>query len=253
MSTLLTRSQFYFGHLMTSLNQNFDFKEGSDEFTAILPLGDMTLNEFVDELETQMNLVGGQVYTITLNRTTRVITIAAPGTFEIRIDGPFAGTSGWLLAGFNANRTGSNSYVGNIGSGSKYETQYKFFKYLSPDDMRVLESSAVTQSARGDVQVISFGDGRRMECEIKPITNLDLENEGFNFNATGLADARTFLDYITRKSKVEFMPDVADPETYYEILLDSTDYDKNGTGFALKNIAPDMYTSGLLKWRGVIR
>jgi hypothetical protein len=79
-----------------------------------------------------------------------------------------------------------------------------------------------------------------------------LDPPDFYQNANGLADARSFLDYLITKAKVEFMPDRDTPNTFHNVLLEGTEYDKDGTAYKLKNITRDVYTTGLLKFRGVI-
>ncbi len=256
MSTLNTRSSFYYGHTVTTSNRYINFSEdGTEELTAILALDDYTLTEFCAEVERAMNAAGGQTYTVTFSRTTGVVTITGAGTFQLWIaTGTYASSAAFTLLGFTGvvNLTGAAFYAGNARSGSVYTTQWRLEMYISPDDWKVLESSTVNVSAKGLVQVINFGEGSRMQCNITMITNVNRPgNSGFNHNASGLADARTFMRYLMTKAKVEFMPDYATPATFFSLLLDSSPAEKDGTGFILKNLAVDVYETGKLVFREV--
>ncbi len=255
MSTLITRSVFYYGHLVSSQNQMFDFLEGATPRVAIMSIGDKTLSEFAEELAQIMTLSGTQDYTAVVDRTTGVITLSAAGVFTPQpTGGPNEGTSGWPLAGFTVNPASLVSQVGDARSGLQYVCQYKLFNYIALEDYEVLEQASVNQSAQGQVQVISFGDGRRMECDIRMITNENLANQtGFNYNPAGENNARAFMKYITNKHKIEFMPNEAVRSTYSEVQLDSTPQDRMGTAYSLRNMAYGVYMTGRLVFREVIR
>lgn len=253
MSQITTLSQFYFGHTITTSNRKVSFSEGGGELIGSLPVGDYTLTEYAAALALAMSQVGGQTYTGAVNRTTRKITISASGTFSIlAATGTTLGTTTLTLAGFTTtDRTGTNTYEGDIGSGSAYKCQYPFDQYQSIEDYQLLESATVNVSAKGIVQTISFGNGARMQCNIRLITNLDCpKNSPFFFNATGIVNARTFLSYLITKAKVEFMPDIASPATFFSVLLETTPSDKDGTQYILNNMGvPDFYETGKLLFR----
>ncbi len=74
-------------------------------------------------------------------------------------------------------------------------------------------------------------------------------------NPTGLADALSFLGYISQKKKFEFVPDVLAPSTYYRVILEKAPDYSSGTGFKLKELfgqnLPDIYETGIFTLRVV--
>lgn len=259
MSYLPKLSVFYYGILITKANQNMNFDEGGGELTAVLPIGDYTHSEIVVEIAKAFTLAGAQDYTCTFNRTTRKITIAAPLTFDLLTNtGSQVGTSPWTLFGYNtaADQTGAITYTAANAAGSEYRPQIILGDYIQPEDYEVKESAVVSMSTNGIVQTLQFGDGQRMQCNIRGATDLtnQLTNDLFYENATGVADFRTFMKYLITKSKIEFMPDVDTRSTFHKLLLESTPADKSGTKFTIKNMdgAQKHFESGTLMFRKVI-
>lgn len=253
MSQINTLSLFYYGQTITYQNQFLDFDEGGSVFTAILVPDAYTLTTFAQHVADQMTAYGGQTYSVAVDRTTRKLTISAAGTFNLRCaTGPNIGTAPWSLMGFSAtDRTGTDSYQGQSGSGSVYQTQYPMDKYISLDDKQVLETPTVNTSASGVVWAVNFGIGRRMEAQIRVITNkTGLNNTPFFSNASGYANAQAFMQYLMTKAPVEFIPDVSDPTTFDSILLDGDDIDKTGMGYGLVGMgAPGFFQTGKLLFR----
>ena len=256
MSKITTRSKFYYGHRVTFLNRSLDFKEGAGpELQATLKVGDYTITEFALEVARALNVAGGQTYTVTFNRDTRVITVSAPSAFTLLLTtGSRAGTSVASLLGFTADSTPGTSAVGNIPSGKEYQTQYPVDKYLALNHNAVKESSSVNISAVGVTQLVYFGDGARVEMDIRLITDkVGLKNDPFYENANGINDALDFMSYLISKSKIEFMPDVDDSSDFVKLILESTPDSKNGTEFSILNMkTPDVYRTGVLIFRKVL-
>jgi hypothetical protein len=259
MSRINTLSTFYYGFNVTNANNAINFSEaGGPEITTYLTINDYTLTSYALEIAQRMTLAGTQTYTATVDRVTRKITISAPGAFELlTATGSQQAIAIWNLAGFTtiADKTGDSTYEGENAAGFEYRPQLTLFDYLALEDNLVKESSSVNISANGVVQTISFGDGQRMECGIRGATNLTgLKIKPFFENANGRQALRDFMNYLITKSKVEFMPDVADRNTFYELLLDSTSADRNGTRYKIENMkgANDFYETGPLVFRKVI-
>jgi hypothetical protein len=55
-------------------------------------------------------------------------------------------------------------------------------------------------------------------------------------NASGVANAISFLDYITTKAPIEFMEDRDTPSTYVQGFLISTDDSKEGISYKLMEL-----------------
>lgn len=257
MSALDTLSTFYYGFLITKDNQYIDFNEGGPNLLATLNIGDYTFEEFCTELQNALNLSGTLTYTVTKNRTTRMITISATGVFNLLCaTGSHIGAGAFTLVGFTgADKTGLSAYTGNVAAGFEYRPQLLLRNYTKPEDYEVKETAVVSMSANGQVQTISFGEGQRMVCNIIGATDLiGTNNKVFFENANGVENLRHFLRYLITKSKVEFMPDVATRSFYYNLLLESTKASRDGTQYRIENMdgAKNYYESGDLVFRKVI-
>ena len=249
-------ARFYYGLSIDTTNNKVNFSEGAGELTATLTSGGYTFEEFADEIERSMSSVGGQAYTVTTNRVTRRLTIAAAGNFTLKIStGSNTGISSYPLMGFTgADVTGTNTYAGNTECGSEYTPQFKLQDYISSDDWQESVSVAVNESASGTIETVSFGTRSFVQMNIKYISDkLWPTNGNWINNPSGVADARAFLQSITQKVPVEFMPDKDAPITFQKLLLEKTPVSKNGTGYILKELydrnLPDIYETGVLVFR----
>jgi hypothetical protein len=256
MSTLKTLSSFFWGTLINSTNFAIDFDEGAFELNASIPLGDNTLTEFVAAIQSAMRLTGALVYTATLNRVTRKITISAPTPFTLRTNtGSRLVNSIWNIAGFNTafNHTGSNSYTGEFECGLEYITQIILGDYTSVEHSSVKENSTVSTTARGITQIVHFGKGSRPKMNLRGITNkTGLRMPLFYENANGIQNALDFMEYLIDKNKVEFMPDKDNRAVFKKLFLEGSSDSRDGTQFELKNIAVDWYETGTLTFREVL-
>ena len=256
--SLTTHSKFYYGYSVDIDGYQMDFDEGGSELTAELTYGSYTLTEFVDELETALNSAGALTYTVTVNRTTQKITIAATGNFTLRItSGTHIGTGVFTLAGFTgANVTGAATYTGDSVAGSSYETQFILQSHIGSDDNRGNNYGTLNKSASGKVELISYGDLLLIEFNIKFATNSTFgAATPIRNNATGVADLRAFMQYLITKAPLEYMPDENTPATYQKVILESTPDDSNGTRYKLKELygigLPGYFETGILKFRVV--
>lgn len=257
MSKITTRSAFYFNTVVTINNRAIDFSEGGDEVQATLQVGDYSLTEYAAEWQRALRESGSQDYVVSLNRTTRKLTISAGDPFELLSNsGSRAGVAAWTTAGFSTatDKTGANSYVGDSGAGIEYLTQYPVDKYVDPNHSVVYENAVYNVTPIGVGQQLSFGDGYRIEMDIRVITNENLANlDDFYYNASGVANFMTFIRYATAKNRVEFMPDIASRSTFYKVVLEKTPEDGAARRFMLKNMkTPEVYHSGDLVFRGVL-
>lgn len=67
---------------ITANNQNLDFSEGASLFNAVLTPGTYTLAQLAVEIQTQMNAVGSNTYTVSVSPDDK-ITISANGQFAL--------------------------------------------------------------------------------------------------------------------------------------------------------------------------
>lgn len=240
-----TKSLFYFGVSVSSnVNQYVNFSEGSGgELSGVFPVGNYSMYSSVLKLQAVLNDKGALDYTVTLNRSTRKVTITATGTFSIKAaTGSQASSSLWSWFGFTTDRTGSNTYTSNGVIGSQYEPQFYLQNYISSNDFKVSVSEKINQSASGNIEVVRFGNVSKTQFSVEYATDI-VQNSGsvITNDASGVSNLRNFLISITNKIPIEFMANKAVPDSYETLLLESTESSSNGTGFKLN----EMYGSGL--------
>lgn len=255
--SLSTQSRFYYGHEITSDNFMIDFEEnGGGEITAELSLGSYTATEFMAEVKRALDAAGDNTYTVTFDRETRLVTIAADDDFDLlTFTGTHVGTAPWDLLGFStaADHTGNDTYTGESPSGEQFYTQFVPQSYVGPEDLQKAVDATVHESASGDVQVFRFGTNRFIEMNLTYITNRILNGSIIRDNATGVSDAQALLQYAVRKLRMEFMPDADDQDTFYKVLLESTPEDSKGVGYRLRELygrgLPEFFETGVLRLR----
>lgn len=256
MSTLKTLSSFFWGTLVDSTKFAIDFDEGGFELNASIPLGDYTITEYAEAIQAAMRLTGTQLYNVSFNRVTKKITISAPLVFNLRTNtGSRLVSSIWSTAGFStlSNHTGLNSYTSDSVAGKEYITQIILGDYISTDHSSVKENSTTSVTARGITQIVHFGKGSRPKMNIRGITNkVGLNMPLFYENTNGIQNALDFMEYLIDKNKIEFIPDYSNKNVFKKLFLESSPENKDGTQFALKNIAVDWYETGTLTFREVL-
>lgn len=252
-----TISSFWYGMVIDETNQYINFDEGGGELTATLTAKDYSHTGLATEIARAMTESGGQTYTCTLTRATRKFIISATSNFDLLAStGSQVGSSPWTLIGYTAtDKTGTNTYTTENAGGSEYLPQFWLQNYVSTDDFQEYASSSINESGSGLVEVISYGINQFMECDIKYITDIDQTGGVITTNATGLIDARAFMQAITKKSKIEFMEDKDTPSTYETFLLESTSQNRTGVGYRLREEygrgLSGYYSTGILKFRKV--
>lgn len=254
-----TFSVFYFGHEITSTNQNIPFDETAGELNAVIDIKSYTLSEFVVAIETALNAAAvSRVFTISVDRDTRLITIAADGIFSLLIStGITAGSAAFNLMGFtgSSDLTGSASYTGDSPSGQIYEPQFKLQSFVDEEDFQQSVDASVNESTNGDIEIVRFGIRKFFDMDIKFITNTPMDGKVIKSNSTGLEDARAFLQEITKRNRFEFMKDIDDRATFNKVILEKIPGDKSATGYKLKELfnqnLPDIFETGILSLRVV--
>ena len=251
---LNTMSKFYYGHHITTSNRDLPFNDGSGAKTATLNVGDYSLTEFITEISRALNAASTTVtFTVTVNRSTRLITIAGTGSFDLLLSSG-ASSNPFSLMGYTSGSdlTGTNTYTGNAVTGSEFLPQFKLQKYVAFGDEQRASHSNVATSANGTVQVINYGTDDFMTCEIAYQTNNNTTGSAIENQTNGLDNLRTFLQYIVNKRKIEFIPDRDTPATFTKCMIESTSVSGDGTGYKLNEYLgrlPGFYSSGTLKFR----
>lgn len=257
--SLSTFSKFYFGHTVTNTNGSIDFDEGSGEIQATLNPGDYSLEEYVAEIKRAMDAAGGQAYSVSVNRTTRFITISATSNFDLLTNtGSRFGTGAWSMMGFStaADFTGANTYTGGSGSGSEYLPQSLLVDHIPADNFVEKTDATVNESASGRVQVVTFGTTNFIQFTIRLSTDITQPTcvSYIETQANGVANLRAFMDYIVTKAKFEFMPNRGSPNSFFKVILESTEKSRQGTAYQLSEIknAPGYFSAGKMVLRVVI-
>ena len=256
---ITTHSKFYFDYEITADNYWLDFDEGAAEINAELDIGKYSMTDLATEIARAMNAVGGQTYTVSVNRSTRIFTISAAGNFTLLLDtGTHTSSAMWSIAGYNqgADQTGTNTYAGDTAAGTSYATQFWLQDYVSTSDRRAAVDGVVNESASGEIEVITFGTVQFMECNIRFATNYSMVSGAvIRNNASGVANLRTFMNYLITKGPVEFMPDEDTPSSYETFILQSTEFDSKGIAYKLREMyaqgLPNFYETGVLIFRKV--
>lgn len=253
-------SKFYYGHLVDESNRAIDFDEGAGNLTALINPKAYTLTEFAVEVGRAMSDIGTQDYIVTVNRETRQLTISAENNFSLLcLTGNSKGTTALILAGFSqdSDTPFGTTHVSSFGSGSEYKPQLWLQKYTP--FYHWIESAGATKSksAAGVVEIVSFGQQRKMECLITYVTNKEVGNSSvWESNPNGVQDFLDFLLAITQMQRIEFMEDRNNVSDYQKCILESSPGYKQGTGFKLKELTgsklPDFYSYGPLVFEEVI-
>lgn len=252
-----TYSKFYYGLEVTASNKWIDFDEGAGEINVSLDAGFYTLEQIAQAVEDEMNSAGTDVYTVTVNRDTRKITIASTGTFDLLWNSGVnnANTIGTLI-GFvvSADDTTLTTITSDNAIGSVYEPQFKLQDYVSEADFRNLRSATRNKSASGLIEVINFGTEKFFEFSIKFATNIPQPASGPIINNTsGVANLEAFMQYMMQGAAIEFMPNKDDETTYYTLFLESTSSEGSGMGYKLQEQygrgLKGYFETGMLKFR----
>lgn len=255
--SISTFSSFYFD--LTADNDAYllDFDEGGSELTATLNFGDYTLTDFLAEVETALNAAGALTYTVSLDRATRYVTIAASGTFSLLVSSGSHGAAVFTKLGFSGtDKTAAATYTGTAACGSVYLPQFKLQGYVPAENYTKRLNVTNHETASGLVESVSFGTVRFIEMDIKFATDIYQPSTGpITNNQSGVANLNTFMQFLITKAALEFMPDSSSPNTYFTVLLESTSEDKNGTAYRLKEMIDiklaGYYSTDKLKFRVV--
>lgn len=241
-----TKSSFYYGYTVTANNFALDFDEGLGELDASVAIKNYSFTTLANGVAVALNNKGSQTYSVTLNRETRKYTISASSNFDLLVTtGSRAGTSIFSLLGFTSDKTGSNSYESDASSGVEYLPQFKLQDFVPSENIRRRIESKINQSSTGVVEIVSFGTVNFTEFNITNITDRPQSDGGLIDNdASAVSKARNFLEAITDKQLIEFMPDRDNKSTFETLLLESTPESKEGVEFKLK----ELFTRRLQDW-----
>lgn len=256
-----TRSIFYYGYKINSQPQNgfLNLDEGGGEITVEIPVGSYTLTTIASSLRSSLLSQATLDYSVSVDRSTRKITISASSPFDILTNtGANAGSSAWSLLGFDttSDKTGLLSYTSSFSSGRQYTPQFFLQSFVDPEDFQSKQQSSKNVASDGTtVEVVNFGIAKFIEFDIKFITSRTDISDGINIlhNDQGLEDARAFLQDITELNEFEFIPDTANAGIFHRCILETMPNFDDGTGYKLKELFQkslrDVYETGIMKLR----
>jgi len=192
-------SIFYFGLKIeggSNANNILNFlepNEGNVELAAEIDPGTYTYAELLTAIKTAMDAVGNLDYTLTVDRSNRIITFTSTDTFELLAGtGSQIGISPFSLLGYSAvDKTGASTYDGDSASGDSYSPQFKFQDFDDKDNFKDRQDASVNVSASGEVEVIFFGLVSFYNMSFKFITSkTGQDGKVIKNNPTGLQDAQ---------------------------------------------------------------
>lgn len=256
--SISTFSKFYYGFDVNENNYLLDFTDTGGVNLATVQIGSFTLTNGLTQVADAMNDAGDQAYSVTMDRSTRLVTISAPGVFSLEVgSGPSSGASIFSTIGFTgSDRSGSNSYTGNLPVGTSYEPPFILQDYIVPEHFQDSIDPTVKTSADGTVEVVRFGTENFLQASIDWVTNLPMDGKLIKSSPTNVEQLVSLMDFLTTKSPFEFIPDESDPNTFINLLLEKTPDSTNGTGFKLKELIgrnlPGFYQTGILLFRVVV-
>lgn len=241
--SLTTYSLFYYGHTVTEDNQLIDFKEGDgDALQATLNIGEYTLTDYLTEIKRAMEAAGDLVYTVTVNRTTRVITISSTSAFSLLVSsGDGIESTAFTMIGFTGDDlTGETSYTADTASGSEFEPQYYLQDYIASNDFKEAVDGVVNESASGKIETVTFGTRQFIQMNFQYATDKNPTGSSLiKAQTSALANLRSFMDYIITKAPVEFMPNTNARSTFENLVLEKTPGNSKGMGYQLRELVDD--------------
>lgn len=251
-----TWSKLFYDFEVTLDNRYLSFQETTGpERSAEIRTGRYAPTKGLARVAAAMSDEGLQTYSVTLDRLTKRVTISATSNFTLKIaTGSTNDSSIFPLLGFTgADRTGSNTYTGNAEAIREYVPQFKLQDYIDPAHWKRSIDATVKKTADGSVEVVRFGVETLMQMNIKWVTNKKMDNKVIRNNPAGVEDLVRLMDWLMTKAEIEFMPDEANPNTYYTILLERTPQSQTGTDYQIdelyeKNL-PGFFESGRLVFR----
>lgn len=224
---------FNYGHTVTATNRYINFSEnGVDQLTALLDIGSYTLTKYATLVAKAMNSVGGQEYTVSLDRTNNRLTISASSNFDLLLGtGNNITYSAYNMMGFDgiSDLTSLSTYTSTVGSGSQYILQTELKNFSDFPRNKEKADSVVYSTPNGIVETISYGVIERMFCDIPMITNI-VPQACIRETATGVVEFEDFIDYAVGKAPLEFVYKASEPNTFTVCLLDKTKSNTKGTG-----------------------
>jgi hypothetical protein len=251
-----THSVFYYGIQITADNRYINFKEGAGaEKLAVLPIGTYSHTKLSEIVAAALNLASALTWSVSISRVTRLMTINSSGTASLLwLTGTSVDKSAHTLLGYpQIDLNNLTTFVGALGVGKEYKPQYLLQDYKNKTEVQKLINATVNKSAsKNVVSVQHFGVEQFYKFNIKYITNRDVRGSDafLKNNQSAVEEAKNFLQWITQKYLVEFMPDEDVRTVFDRMYLDTAAADSDGVGYELTEYTnldlPEVFETGLL-------
>lgn len=233
-----THSSFLYGFDVNDDNRYLDVVVSSVAYQVVLDIGSYTADEFISEVQNKLNeLQTSVIFTVSLNRSTRIVTISGDGVFDLLVDsGVNAANGAYALLGVP---TGSDflaqtNIVGTSAVGTLYKTQFKLQDFVDKEDNRMARFQTVSKSASGNTTLVKFGNDEMFEFSFKYLTDKLFASGPIRSQINALSNVRSLMRHMVEKKPVEFMPDENSPNTFYKCILDATSASSDGTGYKIE-------------------
>jgi hypothetical protein len=250
---LQARSLMNYGIQVTTLTQNIDFQidSGGPQLHAVVPLGFYSTTSLALAVAAAMQAVDpDNNYSCTVTRnvlggTQNRLTISTTGTYldllfstGLNVNTSIAPIIGFLPMDY----TGSTEYVGSTTTGTILMPSYIAYNYLS-DLHQGKVFGAVNVSASGLKESVVFAIQKFIDLEFKYEPKESLVNWV------------SFFTWAIQQRPFDFIPEITDPSTVYQVTLEKTVYDSKGLGFQMKEMLPNfpnLYQTGALNFRIIL-
>jgi hypothetical protein len=249
-------SKFYYGFEVTNQNKWLEFHDGIALRTAEIATGYYNSVTLIVEIIKQMKVVSGITFVVSFDRVNRQLTISHTSNFTLKVATGFHNAESlYELIGFTgADRTGASVYTSNVVAAKEYSPQLYLQSYKPTSQNRKSIDGMVNKTTNGRVEVIKFGNERFMSCQMDLITDIPQGPESHIVNnQNGVKDFIEFMEYCVEKGYVEFMENSDDPNIFQTLLLESTQENKDGLDYDLKELydrgLPEYFSSGALKFK----
>lgn len=251
-----TKSVFYYDVVVDAGNLAIDLDDGTGVIQISLDTGSYTFTGLAQHAQSKLREFGNQDYVVTPNRDERNYTISAPLAFDLLFtSGPRSEQSAANLLGYSgSDKTGSSTYTGSLTVGSAYFPQFFLQQYKPTRLNRAKNRASINETAAGAVESVTFGDVRRMECNITYVNDNDFCQGFFDRDPNAVDNLVDFMEYLITKGPIEFMEDRDNRDSFEELLLERSPQSGDGTAFDLQELLPSLpgfYETGRLVFRRI--
>lgn len=248
---LTARSKFIYSFEITEFNNSLDFKESASggELQATLRFGYYSLTDLLKEIKRAMEEVDlNNTYTVTAIRNVGAnaevrVRIQTSGSYldllfgtGSRKDTSIASTIGFLPMDY----TGNTIYQANSNCGIHLISTLPGYTFIDPNFNKKIFGS-VNISASGQKEAIVHVIQKFAEITFRYEDKTKITNEWISF-----------LDWAIQQRPFEFVPEIINPNTYYNVTLESTPAEGKGLGYYVREMLPDfpnLYEIANLKMR----